>query len=218
MTSEQVITVHGERELAARTVPLFTGVTSEFICAATDLDTWSHRDTRPRMRPALAEDGLVVRKLYTPAAPAEEEQRDHLLTLVGMGARVRICATGLPNETIIIDRRVMILAGAATPGDREFTITTSPTLINGVYALFEATWEAATELTAYLHRDPPQVDAEGRRILRALGDGLTDEVAARRLGLSLRTYRRRVAELMRLLGSESRFQAGVHAGEFGLIP
>ncbi|GAA4637702.1 response regulator transcription factor [Actinoallomurus vinaceus] len=222
MTSDQVITVRGERELSARTAHLFTGVTSEFICAATDMDTWSHRDTRKaitaRMRPQLTEGEVVVRKLYTPAALANEEQRDHLLAVAGMGARVRICATGLPHETIIIDRRVMILAGTVMAGDREFTVTTSPTLISGVLSLVEATWEAATEITAYLHRDAPQVDAEGRRILQALGDGLTDEVAARRLGLSLRTYRRRVAELMRLLGSESRFQAGVHAGEFGLIP
>jgi hypothetical protein len=222
VSSEQVITVRGERELAARVAPLFIGVTAEFVCAATDMDTWSKPETRraisARMRPALAEDGVVVRKLYTPAALDEEEQREHLLAVTGMGARVRICATGLPHETIIIDRRVMILAGAATAGDRDFTVTTSPTLISGVYALFEATWEAATDLAAYLHRDPPQVDAEGRRVLRALGEGLTDEVAARRLGLSLRTYRRRVAELMRLLGSESRFQAGVQAGELGLIP
>ncbi|WP_433179060.1 DNA-binding response regulator [Actinoallomurus sp. CA-150999] len=222
MTSDQVITVRGERELTARAAHLFTGVTSEFICAATNMDTWSHPETRKaivaRMRPRLSEGEVIVRKLYTPAALANEEQRDHLLTVAGMGAQVRICATGLPHETIIIDRRVMILAGAATTGDREFTVTTSPALISGVLSLFEATWEAATELTAYLHRDPPEVDAEGRRILQALGDGLTDEVAARRLGLSLRTYRRRVAELMRLLGSESRFQAGVHAGELGLIP
>jgi DNA-binding NarL/FixJ family response regulator len=45
---------------------------------------------------------------------------------------------------------------------------------------------------------------------------LTDETAARRLGTSLRTYRRRVAELMAALEAGSRFQAGVRAGELGL--
>ncbi len=38
----------------------------------------------------------------------------------------------------------------------------------------------------------------------------------RRLGTSLRTYRRRVAELMTALEAGSRFQAGVRAGELGL--
>jgi DNA-binding NarL/FixJ family response regulator len=35
--------------------------------------------------------------------------------------------------------------------------------------------------------------------------------------LSLRTYRRRVAELMAALGATSRFQAGALANELGLI-
>ncbi|MCO5998616.1 helix-turn-helix domain-containing protein [Actinoallomurus rhizosphaericola] len=218
--NEQVITIRGEQELVARAGHLFGTAGSEFACAATDLNTWS----RPAARASMAgrvrrADGPVIRKLYTPVALADEEQRTLLLERASLGAQVRICGTGLlPHETIIIDRRVMILAGAEVAGDREFTVTTAPTLISGVYALFEATWEAATELTAYLRQDPPQVDEEGRRVLRALGEGLTDEAAARRLGLSLRTYRRRVAELMRLLDSESRFQAGVHAGELGLIP
>ncbi|RPK77169.1 hypothetical protein EES45_21935 [Streptomyces sp. ADI97-07] len=53
-------------------------------------------------------------------------------------------------------------------------------------------------------------------ILDALGSGLTDASAARRLGVSLRTYRRRVAELMAVLEAGSRFQAGLRAGELGL--
>jgi hypothetical protein len=44
---------------------------------------------------------------------------------------------------------------------------------------------------------------------------LTDEVAASRLGSSLRTYRRRVAEPMAVLEVGSRFQAGMRAGELG---
>lgn len=53
-------------------------------------------------------------------------------------------------------------------------------------------------------------------MLRALGSGATDEAAARDLGMSVRTYRRRVAELLDVLEAGSRFQAGVRAGELGL--
>ncbi|WP_145986129.1 MULTISPECIES: helix-turn-helix transcriptional regulator [unclassified Pseudonocardia] len=45
-------------------------------------------------------------------------------------------------------------------------------------------------------------------VVRTLRAGLTDEVAARTLGLSVRTYRRRVGSLMRRLGARSRFEAG----------
>ena len=54
-------------------------------------------------------------------------------------------------------------------------------------------------------------------MLELLGSGCKDETAARTLGLGVRTYRRRVAELMNALGADSRFQAGVRARELGLI-
>lgn len=43
--------------------------------------------------------------------------------------------------------------------------------------------------------------------------GLTDEVAARRLGISLRTARRMMARIMERLGAHSRFEAGLRAKE-----
>jgi DNA-binding NarL/FixJ family response regulator len=56
-----------------------------------------------------------------------------------------------------------------------------------------------------------------RFLLEALGSGAQDEQIARRLGLSLRTVRRRVAELMEELGAQSRFQAGVEAARRGWL-
>ncbi|HZE34787.1 MAG TPA: DNA-binding response regulator [Actinoallomurus sp.] len=217
MPNDQVITLRGESEFAARTRHLFAGVKEEFLCAATDLNTWSHPESRVaishRTRASLS-DGLLVRKLYTSAALADDEQRGHLLQLAAAGAQVRICDAGLPHETIIIDRRVMFLAGPGAPGDREFTATTSPALIDPVHALFDATWEAAVPIAD--RQKLPLISPDARDILRSLGAGLTDEVAARRLGISLRTYRRRVADLMRTLDSDSRFQAGRRAGELGI--
>jgi DNA-binding NarL/FixJ family response regulator len=214
-----VMTLVGEDELAARAGHLFGDVRSEFICAATDIRTWSHPQRRVavagRLRPAM-EAGLAVRKLYTGAALADDAQRRELIAIAAMGASVRISAAGLPHETIIIDRRAMILAGETVRGDRQFTVTTSPTLISGVLALFQAAWESAATLGSRLNGDLAPIDAAYRPILQALGAGLTDEAAARRVGMSLRTYRRRVAELMKLLDSGSRFQAGVRAGELGL--
>ncbi|MEU5845687.1 DNA-binding response regulator [Saccharopolyspora shandongensis] len=214
MTAEQVITVRGEEELIRRAAHLITCAKREFLCAATDLGTWSH----PRIRPARTPTpDLRVRKLYTPAALADPRQRQHLLAIADAGVQVRICVAALPHETIIVDRRAMILAGATSAGEREFTVTTTPALIDGVHALFDATWHAATTLTDFLRQDLPQIDQTGASILEALATGLTDEAAARRIGISLRTYRRRVAELMTLLQARSRFQAGARAGELGLI-
>ncbi|MGH2602897.1 MAG: response regulator transcription factor, partial [Dehalococcoidia bacterium] len=57
-----------------------------------------------------------------------------------------------------------------------------------------------------------------QQVLRLLDAGYKDDAAARQLGMSVRTYRRHVAEIMRSLGATSRFQAGARAAELGLRP
>jgi hypothetical protein len=54
-------------------------------------------------------------------------------------------------------------------------------------------------------------------VLSFLAVGSKDATAARELGMSVRTYRRHVAEIMRRLDAVSRFQAGVRAMELGLV-
>lgn len=49
-------------------------------------------------------------------------------------------------------------------------------------------------------------------------EGHIDEVAARATNVSLRTYRRHVAEIVHELDANSRFQAGARAVEYGLLP
>jgi DNA-binding NarL/FixJ family response regulator len=56
-----------------------------------------------------------------------------------------------------------------------------------------------------------------REVVRLLASGLTDEAIARKLGLSDRTVRRIVAELMQQVGAESRFQAGVKMVRLGWL-
>lgn len=220
MRNEEVFSVRGDAELAARAGHLLASARTEFLCAARDLGTWSRPGAlvfaaRDRAR-AAGPTGLIPRKLLSPVALADEEARARLRLVRSKGALVRISRSPLPHETILIDRRVMILAGQETSTGREYTVTTSQGLIDGVHSLFRAVWDAAVDLDTCLRGDVPHLDAAGRVILEALGSGLTDESAAKRLGVSLRTYRRRVAELMAALEAGSRFQAGLRAGELGL--
>jgi len=219
VADDQTSTVRGDAELVARAGHLFDAVHQEFACAARDLATWSQPEARSaiaRRVHASGRDGFTVRKLMSPLVLADEAQRSHLLRLDAAGSQVRISSAPLPHETIILDGRVAILAGPSSPLGREYTVTTAPALVGGIYSLFAAAWEAAIDLGAYLRGEVPELAPEAREILQALGAGLTDEAAARRLGTSLRTYRRRVAELMAALEAGSRFQAGVRAGELGL--
>lgn len=54
-------------------------------------------------------------------------------------------------------------------------------------------------------------------MLRLLSLGATDEFAAAQLGISVRTVRRMVAQIMNRLGARSRFQAGVKAADRGWL-
>lgn len=215
---QPVVRVRGEQELMARAGHLFDA-REEFVCAAEDMSTWavegSHEEAVLRLRARIA-TGLTIRKLYTPVAVADPADVSQLRAITSAGVAVRICVSDLPRETIVIDRRVAILAGAVVDGVRDFSVVTAPDVVASVHSLYMTAWQGATELLDFLPAQPPHVDAEGLTILRLLSSGQKDEAAARSLGMSLRTYRRRVAELMVLLDADSRFQAGVRARALGL--
>ncbi|TXR96082.1 DNA-binding response regulator [Streptomyces sp. col6] len=219
MRNEQIFSVHGDAELLARAGHLFESARTEFLCAARDLATWAQPEARTavaqRMHSGQSPE-FVTRKLLSPVALTEEASRAHIRLVLGHGAQVRITDAALPHETIIIDRRVMILAGRDSPAGREYSVTTSKNMIDGVHSLFDAMWHQSTDYDTYLATDTPHLAPESRRILEALSTGLTDATAARQLGVSLRTYRRRVADLLVTLQAASRFQAGLRAGELGL--
>lgn len=65
--------------------------------------------------------------------------------------------------------------------------------------------------------DADQLDAATAEALHQMSLGLKDETAARNVGVSLRTYRRTVAQLMDRLDAQSRFQAGYQAAQLGLL-
>jgi hypothetical protein len=206
-----VVSVRGEAELFERTAHLFEAAT-EVACAARDLHTWSvaHPTAAEREQAARAAN---VRKIYLPGVLFDPALAEHLRFMTTHGARIRITEREI-NETILLDRRIAILAGDRVGDVRGYTVVSSPDLVQGIRSLFEAAWAGATELESYQARF---TELGAREILEQLASGCKDETAARALGVGLRTYRRRVAELMELLGATSRFQAGARAREAGLL-
>ena len=207
-----VTTVRGEEELFARTAHLFA-TASEVTCAARDLNTFvSSRRPSPEV---VQETKPKVRKLYQPGMLLNPSSAQYVRTVASLGAQVRVTQFDL-NEVIIIDRRFAILAGDLDGGLRSYGVVTEAAVVQNVQSLFEAAWRSGTELAVYdaQHAD---LTSLAPRVMELLASGCKDETAARALGLGVRTYRRRVAELMAALGAESRFQAGVRARELGLL-
>ncbi|MFI9007064.1 DNA-binding response regulator [Actinosynnema sp. NPDC053489] len=208
-----VTVVHGEAELFERTAHLFSGTTTEVACAANALRTWM--SAHPHAEVAPQPPGLRVRKLFRLSTLLDQRWGHHARTMADRGADVRISAHDV-NETILLDGRVAILAGDESRGARSYSVITQPEVVHGIASLFEAAWRAGTELAVHEAR-MAELRAFAPGVLDSLNRGWTDEAAARALGVSLRTYRRRVAELMAALGASSRFQAGARARELGLV-
>ncbi|MBB0244317.1 LuxR family transcriptional regulator [Streptomyces alkaliphilus] len=119
---------------------------------------------------------------------------------------------------MIVDERVALLHTDSTTGSRA-SLVRAPGVINSLHTLFRGVWRNAVPLPeGELGFGGRERTETVRRILEQLQLGVTDEVAARDLAVSVRTYRRYVSEIMRVLGATSRFQAGVRAAELGLAP
>lgn len=207
-TTGDVVVLRGEDELFARTAHLFA-TADAVACAANDLHTWA---AAPRAGGKPQDYGTKrIRKLYRPAVLLDPRQAEEVWERHRAGAEIRITRDEV-NETIMIDDRLAILAGDG----HSYTVITRPEVLRSVTSLFNAAWRAGTDVKVF-DANFSEVRALAPRILDVLVSGCKDETAARTLGLGLRTYRRRVAELMGALGATSRFQAGARARELGLV-
>ncbi|MGA4863168.1 hypothetical protein ACPB9J_11060 [Streptomyces lavendulocolor] len=116
----------------------------------------------------------------------------------------------------IADRRVALvqLHGEGTPSGA--LVTDEPAAVTLLCSFYETMWATAVPLDRGGCDDAP-INAQERELLRLLGQGLTDEAAARKLGVSLRTERRMLTKLSENLDARSRFQLGQRAAERGYV-
>ncbi|NKI43172.1 helix-turn-helix transcriptional regulator [Streptomyces sp. LD120] len=114
---------------------------------------------------------------------------------------------------MVLTSRGAVLTTGLHPGSPYVLVEDAP-LRPAFGALAQLLWQRA-EVPPDQRDDAPS-EAE-RQMLRMLMQGLTDSAVARQLGMSDRTVRRVVAQLMERLGAQSRFEAGVRAVERGWI-
>ncbi|MFF2553051.1 hypothetical protein ACFVUS_18755 [Nocardia sp. NPDC058058] len=159
--------------------------------------------------------GKRVRVLYSPDF-LESRDRLPLLADSAVGPVIRVSSTGFRNA-LIIDRRAAVLWSGVGAVDPYVVLVRDPVLIGTIHQFATMTWEAAARVEGRREIGQPSFDDRSLAVLDALAQGVKDEVAARELGVSLRTYRRVVADLMVRLEVGTRFQVGVRAAQLGLI-
>ncbi|MFD5388772.1 response regulator transcription factor [Streptomyces sp. NPDC127074] len=175
-------------------------------------------------RPARGSRRAVVVRLLC-EEPVLASSAVRALARTDPRCEIRICDGGLPPlpEALLIDGQVVYLRrGPSEPGrgqgQGQASLVEDAATVRALEMMFAGTWGNAVALADHPRLGGRLCPESVRRILECLRTGHTDEVAARTMQVSLRTYRRYVAEIMRELGANSRFQAGVRAVEMGLLP
>ncbi|HEX6246768.1 MAG TPA: helix-turn-helix transcriptional regulator [Nocardioidaceae bacterium] len=166
-----------------------------------------------RMVSHLRETGRRSRAIY-PAAVLEHAP-EVLRTRAAVGELVRV-TTSLPVRLAVFSDTAVFITDRWGPDTGRRLIVREHSLVGAVTALFESVWERALAVPG-LDIGADDDLGERRLLLHQLTRGAKDEQIARALGISLRTVRRRVAEVMEELGATSRFQAGVEAVRRGWI-
>jgi len=163
---------------------------------------------------ALLSRGVTMRTLYHHTARFNGPSLAYMDEAVSRGAEYRT-AHELVGRLVLFDRTRMAFIPMADDEDGAVCIS-EPSVVAYLRKVFEMLWMRATPVTGAAAADPGQVAKElDGTILRLLAAGLKDEAIARRVGMSLRTTRRHIADIMNQLGAESRFQAGVLAARAG---
>ncbi|MFF7632975.1 helix-turn-helix transcriptional regulator [Kitasatospora sp. NPDC008050] len=153
---------------------------------------------------------LSVRELLScPVSPEETASgEDNCLVRT-----VRTVWTEL-DEVLIIDEAMALIPA---PDAVHVTVVQNPSVVRQLVLFFEAARAQAAHPAESVPIPGTEVELK-QRIVRMLAEGAKDETVARRLGISLRTCRRHIAEILHQLGASSRFQAGVRAATLGAVP
>ncbi|MFB7618766.1 LuxR C-terminal-related transcriptional regulator [Kitasatospora sp. NPDC056181] len=163
--------------------------------------------------------GVSMRTLLGAAALDDPTTMNYARELTAKGAQIRI--SHAPLERLIICDR----SAALTPLDPSHTargavLIRESGLVSALVALFERMWSSAQELPAAEDAESDAAEALShleRKVLKSLYTVDKDESGARDLGISVRTYRKHVATLMRRLDATNRVQVALLARERGWL-
>ncbi|MFJ3214806.1 LuxR family transcriptional regulator [Kitasatospora sp. NPDC086801] len=171
--------------------------------------------SQPLDRQAL-ERGVRIRSIYQESFRNDPATLEYVRWFTGFGGEARTVPV-LPMLLVVVDRQTALVPIDPADGRAGALEIRTPGVVGALTVLFEQFWAAGTPFGEGPRRDENDLKPQERELLLLLGIGCTDEVAARRLGLSLRTVRRMSSQLMARLGARSRFEAGVRAAKEGWL-
>lgn len=193
--------------------------TSEFECLSLNPGGAHRPDARSAATPLNEEAlrrGVAIRAVCRDSFRNDADTLAYAHWLTERGGRLRT-VPAVPVQMILVDRRVAVVPlDPSEPREGALEVH-SPGIVAALHALFEQIWMAGIQFGEEAPVDNNGCTPTERTVLGMIAAGDTDEAAARRLGVSLRTVRRIMANLMERLDAVSRFQAGVNAAKRGWL-
>lgn len=180
----------------------------------------AHRTTlRDTLVDALLR-GAQVQGVFQHATLVDADTRGFVEDIRRVGADIRITGEVICGQFVFDRASAIVLPsahgeplGARQPTAHAIAVT-EPITMEVLCTTFELLWNQATHFSA----DESVVSDDLKlSILRLLADGRKDDVIARRLGISVRTCRRHIKEVMVSMRADSRFQFGVRAALSGSL-
>ncbi|MFI7276874.1 helix-turn-helix transcriptional regulator [Streptomyces sp. NPDC049879] len=163
--------------------------------------------------------GVRIRNLVRKAVLDDPVTLGYLTELRAAGARIRV-AEEFSELILVYDRRTALVPIDPQDTARGALCARESGLVGNIVTLFERLWEGAEDLGdligAGAAREPELTETQ-RAVLDRMCAVSKDESGARQVGVSLRTYRRHIADLLAMLGADNRAQAALLARDRGWV-
>jgi hypothetical protein len=216
--TQHVVTHHPGCDYSEMAGALVNKARHEVTFSTGPVFTWSPDEITGFRRDlqAAAQRGVAVRLLYHAGRIHAQGRLPFLRDMAERGVKVRLSRTDADGIVMTDSTAALVWHGKDQP-TRHCQIVRSPAILNRLIKFADSQWLCAWELDLLdgFDRDEDDISLQ---VLYLLSHGFKDETAARHLEVSVRTYRRHVAEVLAMLKASSRFEAGVRASQLGLIP
>ncbi|MFF4751995.1 LuxR C-terminal-related transcriptional regulator [Streptomyces sp. NPDC001270] len=214
---ETVVVTSDPAEIELRLMEAVQRCTSEILvmqpCVAQQTPELRH--ARPLVLEAL-QRGVRALVLYPHTARGDAGTRSHVRDLTRADGQVRT-SREIHGRFIVIDRRVAFVPADDNDDGQRLAVVYDASVAAFLGGIHDRMWESALDYESGASGYSAAMDDLRATILELLASGIKDEVIARRLGMSERSFRRHVAAIMQDLTAGSRFQAGVLAARTGLL-
>ncbi|MBB5857568.1 helix-turn-helix domain-containing protein [Amycolatopsis umgeniensis] len=209
--------IHGNVLIAERADQLLRSAEEE----VSFVDKPPYAQTPSVLHPAEREllgRGVRFRGVYERSGLESHDLSSDLEAGLALGEEARVVTTA-PLKMIVVDQRIGLIPLRSDLPEVDTALVIHPcALLDALSAVFAFLWQNGLPLRLPSSADQADVaHFDDARLLALLTTGLPDRSIAKQLGMSYRTFQRRLRDLMTALGATTRFQAGLQVATRGWV-